>query len=492
MFYVQTRLGAQSNVLISAHYTSQTSDGLLARDAVHSAIGAVISAYPELALIGVAAPASKVGKQILQIAALHEIDLDSCIEFRDEEKGVGINYDQVERIHNEWDMTGEKLIAGKPWWKVIVINQRQVIFAFHHLVSDGRFGTIFHREFLAALNSPEILQRPPIRFVKIDPERLRLTKEVERFGLQKTALPLLIAIRMLLIFLARMFFGKGMFFHDLPKPRMYATLSETTDGSPPKHRTTTRISTLRVSQSRTRPIIEACRQRGTTFTPLLIAMVLCELATDRYPDAKLGLLFCALDMRPVYPKNETLFGRIIQCSGGSGHLTWVSEYQKIFRHSSKSLSKIGSYAERDVDVELAWKLIKRYHESLKKQVNPDDPKILKNMRAGNTTAPYLEDTQSTQFPALGFHARNAFQVSNLGIFSTTQEDEGPWKIDDMSFSTATVNGNLSVPLNINVIGIQGGDLVINASYEDGILSEDLVSEILEGVVGKMEALASLS
>jgi hypothetical protein len=51
-----------------------------------------------------------------------------------------------------------------------------------------------------------------------------------------------------------------------------------------------------------------------------------------------------------------------------------------------------------------------------------------------------------------------------------------------------VNGTISYNISINVAGVEGGDTVINASYEDGIIAEDMVYDILEGALERMEAI----
>lgn len=95
--------------------------------------------------------------------------------------------------------------------------------------------------------------------------------------------------------------------------------------------------------------------------------------------------------------------------------------------------------------------------------------------------------KKSYFPVLGGHLNNSIQLSNLGVFAT-EANSGPWKIDDMSFSAATVNGNLSYNISLNVVGVEGGDTVINASYEDGILTEDMVYGILEATFERIEAI----
>ncbi|KAH6251160.1 hypothetical protein HBI40_253400 [Parastagonospora nodorum] len=182
MFYTQHRLGGQSNILISAHYTKVTPDGSgkLSDEAVFASVRQVLNTYPELALIGVPVVPPGEAKHKLHLAALHEIDLEECVEFRDDE-APRITTENIEALHNEWDLTSEKPNPRKPWWKVVVLGRQEVALVAHHLVCDGRFGTMFHSEFLKALNAWAPSEKPTSRIVQIDAERTRLEPRMQEF-----------------------------------------------------------------------------------------------------------------------------------------------------------------------------------------------------------------------------------------------------------------------------------------------------------------------
>ncbi|KAM6516936.1 hypothetical protein FSOLCH5_007885 [Fusarium solani] len=363
MFYIQHRIGAQSNVLLSAHYAPTTPNGRLSTEAVYYALRNVIQAYPELSLIGVPRASDNGKKHLLVLAALHEIDLETCVEFLDDHEPTS-GPEILERLHNEWLWTDETFNPRNPWWKIVVLGRQEVVFVFHHIVCDGRFGHFFHRKFLEAINSFDQDQKPVARIVKIDPERVRLSKETEQFWVNSLS-----ALRMAHIFLMflliRLFFGSRLFFSDLPKAKPYANsfLLEAV----PHQRTKTRIASVRIPAAKMRQIIAACREQKASFTPLLLAMICCTLAIDHYPEAKIGISNCALDVRSLYPENTDSSGKLLQCAAG--------------------IRKVTCY-------------------------------------------------------------------------------------------------NIS----INVAGVEGGDTVINASYEDGIIAEDMVYDILEGALERMEAI----
>ncbi|KAH7187997.1 alcohol acetyltransferase-domain-containing protein [Fusarium oxysporum] len=477
MFYLQHRVGAQSNVLVSAHYapTTPTHDRL-PKEAVYSAVYSIVEKYPELSLIAVR-EASNNGKQHrLLLAAMHEIDLETCVEFHDDEEPVA-GPKVIERIHNEWCWTDEQFNPRKPLWKVVVIGGCEVVFVFHHIICDGRFGQMFHHEFLSAINSFDQDHKPYSYIAKVDPERVKLSKKTEEFWTSSTSVIRIIHVFVMLILL-RFFVGRGLLFTNLPKPKQHTT-SVLIEASP-DNRTKTRVATIRISAARMRRIIAACRERKTSFTPLLIVMILSTLACDYYPEAKVGLTNCALDMRSLYPQVQD-GGRLLQCGGGTRKLTWLNRYRRVCRSESSRKGHI------TMDVDRAWQLVKDYRAAIAGATEGKEPPVLVAFRAGNAIADDLEGTLKSTLPALGLHLNNCFQVSNLGSFSVT-EQHGQWTIHDMSFSASTVNGNISYNIAVHVVGVEGGDTVVNASYEDGIFTEETITGILEGTLGRIEAM----
>src|ERR1700709_1242888 len=143
-------LGVQSNILVSATYAHRGS-GILTPARVSSALLLVIHEHPALWLIGVKQPSQrKEGNNRMWEARLPSIIFKDCVQFVNEnnEGDAGI-LKIFKKAHNQWFDTGNK---SKPWWKLIVVNGRNLIFLYHHSIGDGLCGYAFHRSFLAALN----------------------------------------------------------------------------------------------------------------------------------------------------------------------------------------------------------------------------------------------------------------------------------------------------------------------------------------------------
>lgn len=158
LWYLYHRLGIWSNILISARYCSASGCQLI-KPAVVAALRAVVKAHPALWHVFVQRPSSKKGRHTLHIAALRVLDLEKCIVYLDGADNAGVTSELLEAIHNEWEWTADE--PERPWWKLLV-KGRNIVFVYHHSVGDGMSGVVFHREFLAALNSTtaDNLERP--------------------------------------------------------------------------------------------------------------------------------------------------------------------------------------------------------------------------------------------------------------------------------------------------------------------------------------------
>ncbi|KAK7430453.1 hypothetical protein QQZ08_002972 [Neonectria magnoliae] len=487
MFYLQYRVGAQSNIIISAHYApSASSDQLLEKEAIFSAVRSVVEKYPELSIIGVPKALPKNGRHSLVIAALHEIDLETCVEFLDDEP-PSATAEVIERLHNQWDWTDDKFNPRQPWWKIVVLGRQEIAFVFHHIVCDGRFSHMLHRQLLTAINEYDEQEKPCSRIIKIDPERVRLSKELEDFWTSTTSV-IRIMHTFIMNLLLRLFLGSRLLFAGVPKSKPYAK-NGLVDATPAE-RTDTRIHIHRIPAAKMERILAACRERKTTFTPLLIVMAVAALACEYYPKAKIGISNCALDVRSLYPSAGPDSGKLLQCAGGTAKVSLLDRYRRIFSSESGSSGKENGKADSKtgkVDVDGAWELVREYRADIAKKFEGKPSPLLVVFKAANSMSNDLEGMLNSTFPALGLHLNNSVQISNIGAFPTADQD-GRWKIDDMTFSAACVNGNLSFNLSMGVAGVEGGDTVISTCYEDGILSPEFVSGVLDSAMEKIEAI----
>lgn len=183
MFWIYHKLGIQSNVVVSAEYSNGNT--LLTSSKVHRALKKVINQHPALSIIGVTRPSTKkAGNHRLWEAHLAVINFLDCVEFRE----VALESDEqlssvIAGFNNTWFDVNDKT---KPLWKLVVLNQKTVVFVFHHYISDGLSGYAFHRALISALNegvpqeAEEGLESESVTTPRIDPASLHYAiKEFE-------------------------------------------------------------------------------------------------------------------------------------------------------------------------------------------------------------------------------------------------------------------------------------------------------------------------
>ena len=82
-------------------------------------------------------------------ARLQVIDLAEVVEFSDSDDLKLTFEDQFIKPFNT--------TASVPLWRVVVLKNNIVCFAWHHCIGDGLSGLAFHRTLLAALHEPEVI-----------------------------------------------------------------------------------------------------------------------------------------------------------------------------------------------------------------------------------------------------------------------------------------------------------------------------------------------
>ncbi|KAK1675358.1 alcohol acetyltransferase-domain-containing protein [Colletotrichum godetiae] len=495
MFYTYHRLGIQSNVLVAARYASAQPGKqrlILSDDAVFSALHAVVVKYPELGLVGVVGPAAQGDKHLLSLATLNEINLERCVEFVDDDTAQ-VDAKFLETLHGKWHWADGTVEAGVPWWKIIVVGRRDVVFVYHHLVCDGAFGMTFHRELLDALNASAVSDTgsAPTRTIKLDPERVRLSMTLENAIHKKPAV--LGVIYNLLVFLFyRFFYAKKLFFVNFPKPKELLKDSMAVAG--PSDRTVTKVTTCRIPPDKMNVIIKACRAHDTTFTPFLAVVVAGTLAADFYPHAEVGFTRYAVDMRATgcFDTASPDEGKLLNLAASLPEAERLKKYRQAFSASS-SVGDKQKGLTATVDSKVAWELIRDYgRRMVESRSGGDESYLYKAWISGNALGPSLEEF-AEKLPSMGLFMQNSFSVSNVGCLKAAPPslglEEPVVKIEDVQFSAGPVQGAVGYHgIVFNVAGVTSGDTVINVCTEGGMAPEGMVEAVLDGVMARVNAL----
>ncbi|KAF5989816.1 hypothetical protein FBULB1_582 [Fusarium bulbicola] len=481
-WYLYHRLGIWSNILVSARYIC--ADGPdLSKNSILRALRLVAQAHPALWHVFVQRPSPNRGNHELHTAMLHNIDLEKCIEFLDcDQSNPEVTSDDLERAHNECWWTADE--PDRPLWKLLV-KGNNIVFVYHNSLGDGISGMVFHREFLAALYSLAAAKTMhitlPDTIIHAD-ENVQSPVEPEDVWEGKDSILEIIWTQLVWLFV-KLFYGNTRIYGDLPPSKPH--LKSATAVAKPEERTVTRISSYRIPAEDMSSILKACRKHQTTFTPLLITMFTIVLSTEFYPNAKIGATRFNFDLRPSLP--------MARVGGGTRNGTFVNA-----AGSWQLWHKLGSFRqalvrnedakETSLDPDSVWKLVTDYKKEMTRAISGQAIRYWIGVKRLGTD---LEKVVDSGFPSISLLLKPTFSVSNIGSFDNAQVESAAksnrlWRIDDMQFSAGAVNGNQGTHGAIfHVCGVKGGNTVITATYEDGIVPREMADRILERTVTRM-------
>ncbi|KAE9367634.1 hypothetical protein N431DRAFT_416378 [Stipitochalara longipes BDJ] len=473
-------LGIQSNVLVCAEYTK---DGeLLTKSRVLEALAKVINNQPALSIIGVEQPSEKKeGNHRLWEARLPALRIQDCVEFLSIEGDVDLA--QIfENAHNQWFDTKD---ISKPWWKLLVVNNRYAVFVYHHSIGDGLSGYAFHRSFLAALNSDkmstELLEvMTDNTFVIQQPVKLPTPSPFDHID---DKLSWIYVIYGFLFWAILRFFvnQKYFLFSDAVFSKEYPTSAKP---FPPEIKTRTRVKLLRIDSGTMTKCLSECRKHNTSFTALLHTLIQVTLAADIYPKAVFGFSEVAVNLRPLLKVDP---GRDVFTNA-------VSAYHRV-----QSLGKYRACAKRQftlpnptsprdmfIDVPRIWELAKLYKQHLSHATY----KSRTVMQDFLVCQLFEGDIEDLSFYGHGLYQNNSFLISNLGVFEPREDmGGGSWSIRDIGFSAGAIRATLGdFGIVFDVASVKGADCLISATYEKSVLKDEMVKEVLVALLARIKLL----
>ncbi|KAG6853896.1 hypothetical protein C0991_000361 [Blastosporella zonata] len=130
-------LGLDSCVLMTAQYKAPEGQ-TLDRDTIYNALRRVIERH---AVLGVRLARDPTLDPTFE--RLQKVDLSEIVEFSDETNLEGAIQAQLLR---KFDFT-----SHLPLWRVVILADGTICFAFHHGIGDGKSGLAFHRALFASL-----------------------------------------------------------------------------------------------------------------------------------------------------------------------------------------------------------------------------------------------------------------------------------------------------------------------------------------------------
>jgi hypothetical protein len=470
-------LGIQSNILVSATYLHKGSECLTPAK-LSAALLAVIHEHPALLLIGVTQPSEKKpGNHRLWETRLPRIIFEDCVEFINADlEGDAAVAELFKKLHNQWFDTTDQ---SKPWWKVTVINASHVIFLYHHSVADGLSGYTFHRSLLTALNENELM---PIPTGGSDPETFESLppKDPPPYPLEqlddKLSWPYVIYC-FLFWHLIRFFVNDKYFlFSDAVYLKTLPTVAKLL----PLPRTVTSVEILRIDPGTMNKCLAACREHNTSFTALLHTLIQVTLASDVYAKAKFGFSRQAVNIRSLL-KVDPGIDVFQNAASQYGRVQWLRKY----RNAGSNTLQEQSSSNLHVDAALVWKLAADYKKGMNDFIT--SRKTVQDFLTGKLLG---EDIEDVTFYGLALYQNNSFLISNLGVFEPRSKmADGGWSIQDVGFSAAAIRSAMGdIGMSFNVASAKNGGCLIAATYEEGVLKDEMVRRVLDSVLGRLKLL----
>lgn len=466
-------LGIQSNVRVSCEYVHDTKT--LAPRRVFRALEQVLREIPALSIIGVSQPSEKKkGNHRTWEAKLPFIRFRDCVEFvNDSNANNDAAFAKIcESVHNRWFDTGD---TSKPWWRLLIVNGKTAIFVFHHSIGDGLSGYAFHKKLLAALNTNTTNREVEAETVGDEIFTIKEgSQKEEPIAIDEldNKLSWLQVIRTFLFWNVMRIFvrPKYLLFSDANVNNTYPTFSKP---FPVEERTRSRVELLRIDKETMRKCLNSCREHQTTFTALLHTIISVTFAADVYPDAKVGFTRMAVNIRPL-----------LRHDPGPDVFTNASAtyYRTHLLGKYRGAAQNGTF-----DTAAMWQLAVDYKKHMHNSIYNSDA-VLQSYLTCRLLGEDNEEVGS--FYGLGLYLNNSFLISNIGVFDPKGiMKDGGWSVKDVGFGAAAIRAAVGDygPV-FSVASVKGGDCMIAATWEDGVLEEEMVKNVLKAISARLGVL----
>jgi hypothetical protein len=442
-------LGYYNNVGLTATYTSPLSIPGSLEGPVYAALRKVIAKHPVLSAIALNEDKSYPN---VYFARLPSIDLRTCVEFqerKDPVPGDGETDKELERLlTNQHARNYKDNLGSKPFWRLAILTSRSHVstftaaWMFHHALADGSSAFLFHNTFLAALN---FLDSDPSSNSIIEPPTEPLPPPFEDLH----TMP--ISWSFLLTNVGKLLFPSIL---DKHPPKLWTgnSVPSTISTSPRFH-----FRTIVFSAATTRSLAQLSRTEGVSLTAtlqcLVTASLFASLPAEQYdkiavmgPMATRTFLTGVQDDQMTNALTEWTY---THCREKAGMFSW-----KETRAAKSTILTAVAQSGRDNPIALL-KYISSMHD-------------------------YLDSH-------LGKKRMPSFELSNIGVYKTENEEIGTSRIGRMTFSQCA--NPTGPPFGVNVVTGGDGNATLNFCWGNEAVEEDLMNEVVTGVEESVKALA---
>lgn len=442
-------LGFYNNVGVSAFYTHPSPlDAQNLQSIIFKALKQVIADHPALGV-----SFANEDERRPYYVQLPTIDLSKAVTFipsntipnpSDPEGAKALDL-LLEEQHNRNFRNQE---PHDPLWRLIIVHEPEessrfvACFVYHHGISDGTSGLVFHRHLRRKLS------QIPVNDAKQEADVIVATST-------KALLPSLEELHPLPL-------STGFFLKEIckeylaihrSKPRTWTAAPITNDPS----KRTSRYRTVRFSQETTSRLLAACRAQSTSLTAAVQTIFAASLFAH-LPLGQFSSLNCdgAISFRRWLPTDL-----VDKDSIG----TWVSQYkyEHRFVHSTPS----------DAVQLFSWEDAREVKATInKKMVNQGKDSMVGLLK-------YAGDVRTFARQRIGKPRAESFELSNIGTFGDEDQDDGEvsnWKVGRVVFSqSADVVG---AAMEVSLVTGNDGSLNVGLTWLDGIVEGSMMQQVI--------------
>ncbi|RDX51256.1 hypothetical protein OH76DRAFT_1435742 [Lentinus brumalis] len=440
-FNARSRLNLTGYVTVCARY-AHTSGDPLTKPLLFAALEDVIR--KNVALAARFSPGSPEGVWV----ALPLVDLNRVVKLVDQDSASlptlleGLFVQQLE------------FSEDMPLWRLVVLRDGMVVFAYDHTLGDGQSGLAFHHNLLASLRN---IHDPPSDHsgvVSSLPEDAVLTPALEDATDVTVPFPMLVRV------LSKMLFP----FLDRKKGKAWAGYPVQ---DPPTLVTTVRLLEYTPEQAST--LIKLSRDHKATLTSTMhtLAIIVLSRLLDAQPANK--------KFQYVHSSIPMSLRRITGTPSSAicNQVSALSTYHSLFRPAPSIISK---------DT-FPWDRASTLTAALRREL-PHSPRVVGLFKF--VSGKYDEYCLGM----LGKKRGSAFELSNLGAFSEPPAKEGEetrWRIQEMFFVQS--DATIGAALKVNPVGTAAGGLGVSVTWGKGAVDDELAEEFVKAFDEGLRTLA---
>ncbi|KKK24687.1 hypothetical protein ARAM_003775 [Aspergillus rambellii] len=445
-------MGLFNNVGLSAHYRLTGSDSKLRsisnlRDLIFAATGDVIRKHRILSAIPV-----NEGAPDTYFASLPSVDLNRSITFlkRSQPLATAGNGDdkELDSILEDQHNTNFKSEYGTlPFWRLIILQnpglgtEFTASFIYHHAIGDGVSGLAFHNAFRNALEAAS-------------------ASPLADFKAEETVVPS--EDTSLLPPLGQL--------HPLPinpsPPSPPATNLQEWTGNSIDAPCTSRWASICLSPSVSKAFFQECKEKNLSVTSALSSIVATVLFGILPPTVEALTCIIPVSLRPWLKLPRGVVNDAIGTYFDATRVQFTRPEQNFPNPGS---TDIWSGAEK------ASKSINDYLSNVSPSGEP-----YTSVAVFET----IPDISAALVSMFGKPRDAAFEVTNVGVFSSptirkANEDTPLWEVEKVLISRSSIATGAAVTVSVATGG--NGAMAIGFSWQDGVLTEDVMEHVIQGV-----------